>query len=182
MKGRIIRSSDWPARIFDDCPHCERGMILVGGQDTPFPCPYCNPWCLRCLADMPSPFTFSRPGIGDLLAGVTRTAAGDELFRGYCCDFHKLFAGRSFIAPWMLDQEQYPDGCAYIVTQHIMRPCAWVVFLGYGEATNWKALEADAFRAVEAQRGGRSDGVLGYADCPPELAARAEMPRIRWEV
>lgn len=157
-----------PHPIRPDCLICgRRGVIRVGGQDQPFPCPGCSAWCTFCLADVDR---LPRVFRGTLVAGVPCTD-GDVLFKGYVCDIHKrCLRSSSCIGPWMLDAAQYSQGTPYIIVQWER---AFVVLYGLGEATNWQDLEKDARAAVSKQDNVRMHGGIGFAVCPAELAARA---------
>ncbi len=162
-------------RLFDDCRLCEdRGVICVGdADDADFPCPHCNGWCSLCL-EQPLAGQSGRPLVGSLLAAARRTAAGLELFEGYLCDFHTAaFNWYVMITPAMIGYLK--PGDAYIIVQHIFEAHAFTVLYGYGQAKNSRDLEADAFRAVAAQRHARY-GWDGFHVCPPDVASRAMLP------
>jgi hypothetical protein len=150
-----------------NCPRCENRGVIILDDDTEFPCPHCNCWCVFCLAGPPAG---PRPQPGVLVAGARPAPDGDVLFEGYVCDFHKGRLRRySFITPRMLGH--FALGDAYLATQwgHV-----FTELYGYGEATNWQDLEDAARQAVAVQ--GRSPYGEGCYACPPELAVRAVRP------
>jgi hypothetical protein len=167
-------------RIFEDCRVCEnRGLICVGDDDQDFPCPRCNGWCSLCL-EQPLEGRHGRLMPGSLFAAVQRTPAGLELFEGYLCDWHKRFDAYIGIAPEMIGR--FKPGDAFIAVQTIFGTNAFVELYGYREAKNWRDLEADALRAVAAQRWSPY-GLYGEYPCPPDLAARAAPPDwVTWQI
>ena len=164
-----------------DCAVCEnRGLICVGDDDSDFPCPRCNAWCPFCLEH---PVTTRRPQVMDgvLFAAVRQADAGLELFEGYLCDWHKgVFRSSIGIAPAMIGRLK--PGDAFIAVQSFFETHAFVELYGYGEAKNWRDLEAEAFDAMAAQRWSPY-GAYGEFACPPELAQRAVAPDwMTWQI
>jgi hypothetical protein len=116
-----------------------------------------------------------------LFAIVRRTSTGLEVFEGYLCDWHKAnFRSYVGIAPAMIGR--LTPGAAFIIVQGFIETHAFVELYGYGEAKNWRDLEADAFRAVAAQPWSPY-GPHGDYPCPPDLAVRAVPPDwVTWQV
>jgi len=168
-------------RFVDDCPVCEnRGLICVGDDDQDFPCPVCNAWCPFCL-EHPIAERIPHVVTGVLFAAVRCTEAGLELFEGYLCDWHKAnFRSYIGIAPAMIGR--LTPGAAFITVQGFIETHAFVELYGYGEAKNWRDLEAGAFQAVATQSGSPYGPYEEYP-CPPDLAVRAVPPDwVTWQV
>lgn len=76
---------------------------------------------------------------------------------------------------------RFKPGDAFIAVQSFWQTHAFVELYGYAEAKNWRDLEADAFRAVDAQPWSPY-GPRGDYPCPPDLAARAVVPDwVTWQ-
>jgi hypothetical protein len=92
------------------------------------------------------------------------THAGQMLFKGYACDYHKAtLRSYSSIAPPMVGR--YEADQAYLAVQ------GRVFVVCYGEAANWQEREDIARHIVATYR--YAPYGSNFYPCPPELALLA---------